>query len=477
MTKELSSQALARKPQRPPPSLKFQKFSLYLLVTCVTIFVLFKIQSLRTPSSTPAALPPSFPTWTSFPYWQNLISKTEITLKSCTKKLDSTATKLEESVTFLPLKDLRYAHVAQDGHTWFMSSMYDTHEKGEAQYQQFPSNSSKGRVLCIKGHDNHDGAWNSYALAWPEALPRNATLMKGLTFISNNYYTYDNIWHGLSAMVPFVAWHIKNECATPSRWILYHKGELRYKMAGWLRNLMEATFSETLNIQTFEGFGDDEPLCFEKAVVMRHNEGGMSGENLMQVYDLVRCKARVLCNVSLEDSSEGKIGMTLLMRTGGRSFQNESEVVRIFDEECKKVEGCRIMVAHSNNLTFCEQVRLMSSTDILISPHGAQLTNLFLMNKNSSVMEFYPKGWLKLAGVGQFVYKWMTLWSGMKHQGAWHDPDGDQCPYSEDDRRCMSIYKDGKIGYNETHFAEWGRNVLNEVKRKKTEEASQGRST
>ena len=357
MTKPLFPQVQARKPQRPP-SLNSSKLSIYLLLTFVCCFVLF--HSLRTPLFSPASAP-SFSSWTILQDWQSLIINTTLILKNYTNQLDSLAFKLQESVTFLPLKDLRYANTPQDDHTWFMSSLNDTIEKGEVQHQQFPSNSSKGRLLCIKGHDNHDGAWNSYALAWPEALPRNATLMKGLTFISNNYYTYDNIWHGLSAMVPFVAWHIKNECATPSRWILYHKGELRYKMAGWLRNLMEATYSETVNIQTFEGFGDDEPLCFEKAVVMRHSEGGMSGENLMQVYDLVRCKARILCNVSLEDSSEGKIGMTLLMRTGGRSFQNESEVVRIFDGECKKVEGCRIMVAHSNNLTFCEQVSVYFS--------------------------------------------------------------------------------------------------------------------
>lgn len=119
----------------------------------------------------------------------------------------------------------------------------------------------------------------------------------------------------------------------------------------------------------------------------------------------------------------------------------------------------------------------MSSTDILVSPHGAQLANLFLMDRNSSVMEFFPKGWLKLAGVGQFVFQWMANWCGMKHQGTWHDPDGAHCPYSENDRRCMTLYKKGTIGYNESHFATWGRNVLNEVKRLKSEGASQERLT
>ena len=113
----------------------------------------------------------------------------------------------------------------------------------------------------------------------------------------------------------------------------------------------------------------------------------------------------------------------------------------------------------------------MSLTDILVSPHGAQLTNTFLMDKNSSVMEFFPKGWLKLAGVGQYVFHWFASWSGMKHEGAWRDPNGDDCPYPEDDHRCMPIYKNGRIGYNDTFFEEWARNVLMKVKTRKMEEA------
>lgn len=278
------------------------------------------------------------------------------------------ASKLQEAVTFLPLKDLRYSSKALEGHTWFMSSMLDTHEKGEVQYQEFPSKASKGRVLCLQGRDTHDGSWNSYALAWPQALPPNATLMKGLTFVSYNHYNYDNIWHGLSAVVPFVAWHLKNKClALPKRWVLYHWGELRTTMGPWLSSLMEATFGEPLNIEKFddgvEGGNNTSPACFERAVVMRHNEGGMSREKRLQVYDLLRCKARVFCNVSLEgrlsevnEKGFPVIGMTMFMRTGPRSFKNQTAVIGIFSKACRKVEGCRLMVAYANNLTFCEQV-------------------------------------------------------------------------------------------------------------------------
>ena len=59
----------------------------------------------------------------------------------------------------------------------------------------------------------------------------------------------------------------------------------------------------------------------------------------------------------------------------------------------------------------------------------------------------------------------------MKHEGIWRDPDGDDYPYPEDDRRCMSIYRNGRIGYNETFFKEWARKVIVVVKTRKTEEA------
>ncbi|CAN4075757.1 unnamed protein product [Withania somnifera] len=300
------------------------------------------------------------------------------------------AKKLRKSVTFLPLKDIRYSSTAQQGHTWFMSSMYDTNEEGEVQYQRFPSNASSGKILCLKGNDTRDGAWNSYALAWPEFLPYNSTLKKGLTFISYNHYNYDNIWHGLSSMVPFVAWHIKNQCSLiPNRWILYHWGELRFKMGPWLKSLIQATFGEPPPIETFEN--NISATCFEDAVVMRHNEGGMSRQKRIEVYDLLRCKARIYCNVS--GRGMPVIGMTMLMRgnNGPRSFKNESAVIGIFDKECKKREACRFIVAYSNNLTFCE---LNHS-----SPNVAPMTVSFFLFNHSTEEAFFEST-LKFKGKG-----------------------------------------------------------------------------
>ncbi|GER36409.1 Protein O-linked-mannose beta-1,4-N-acetylglucosaminyltransferase 2 [Striga asiatica] len=436
-------------------SLSSPKLPIYLLTIFVILFILFQIHSLQTSQ------------WAPLTHKWDKIHSCLPTLNSKAEDSKSTTSRLRQSVTFLPLKDLRFSDVPMQGHTWFMSSLYDTHEHGEVQYQEFPSEPSGGRILCLRGRDSHDGSWNSYALAWPDALPENATLSRGLTFISNNHYDYHNIWHGLSAMTPFVAWHARNQCRAPERWILFHWGELRTSMAPWVRTMLEAVFGRPLDIETFEGSGPTS--CFKGAVVMRHNEGGMSRERRMEAYDLMRCKSRMYCGLGLDEKEDKglQIGMTMLMRDGARSFRNPSAVVRIFERECRKVSGCRLTVSYPHNLTFCEQVELMSRTDIVISAHGAQLSNMILMDRESSVMELFPKGWRELAGVGQYVHHWLASWSGMRHEGAWRDPVGDTCPYPEDDRRCMSVFKNGRIGYNESYFSEWATRVLSQTSQRK----------
>ncbi|KAL6329619.1 hypothetical protein AAG906_022809 [Vitis piasezkii] len=410
------------------------KLFVYILVTCVILLILFQIQYLDS---------------LDLLLLLHLHGLSSTHGTQCPKKAQTAAMSSKP----WPRNLVMQPHVVHE-------LLYDTHVEGEVQYQQYPSAASRGRLLCIKGRDTHDGARNSYALAWPNALPRNATVLTGLTLFptiiitTTTYGTGYQQWYHSAGKVGSVP-----------------LGELRIKMGPWVKSLMQATFGGSVNIEEFGDSGDEGVACFEEAVVTRHNEGGMSRERRLEVYDMMRCKAREYCNVRIEGRGLTVIGLTMLMRTGARSFRNESAVVGIFQRECGKIEGCRLTIVYSDNLTFCQQVKLMSLTDILVSPHGAQLTNTFLMDKNSSVMEFFPKGWLKLAGVGQYVYHWIASWSGMKYEGAWRDPNGDDCPYPEDDHRCMPIYKNGRIGYNDTFFEEWARNVLMKVKTRKMEEA------
>ncbi|KAF9604414.1 hypothetical protein IFM89_006423 [Coptis chinensis] len=89
-------------------------------------------------------------------------------------------------------------------------------------------------------------------------------------------------------MAPFVSWYKRNGCESPSRWVLYHWGELRTGMGSWHENLMKATFGEL----KVEGFGKSNgSSCFEKAVVMRHNIGKMGKERRLEVFDMLRPEA------------------------------------------------------------------------------------------------------------------------------------------------------------------------------------------
>ncbi|KAL3718985.1 hypothetical protein ACJRO7_004000 [Eucalyptus globulus] len=381
----------AKVPTKRPKGCSCQSPTLVILFTSTPLLVLllFRIQSFTfsTPSGSTS--------WEFFQKW------TAITIDSTTDH--SCSDRLGKSNSQAP----------------GVTRLSDTVEENEAEYLYFPFQGSKGRILCIKGRDSRDGSKNSYALAWPESLPESATLLEGLTFVSDTYYDYLNLWHGLYAVAPFVGWSMKNQCLKPTRWVLFHWGELRSKMGAWAQNLMRATYGDVA-----------------RAVVMRHNIENMGKKKRVQVSEQLRCKAREFCGINtsskvneVNERGEPVVNMTLLMRRGSRSFRNASAVVNVFTRECERVDGCALSV-----------VRVMTYTDIMVSPHGAQLTNMLFMEQGSRVMEFFSRGWLELAGIGRHAHRWTA-----------------------------ELY--GQVGHNETFFAEWTRDVLSRVRESKLEEA------
>nr|CAB3483063.1 unnamed protein product [Digitaria exilis] len=429
-------------------------------------------------------------------------SPTTTTTTTTTPPCDDTATAMDDlidrlrtSVTFLPLRDTR-----KRSGDWFISALNDSSDpdgEEEAKHLVLPSPASSGRVLCVHAPPRSDA---TYALAWRDALPHGAALRRGLTFVSEMSYDYRNLWHGLSALVPFASWHATSRCrAVPERWALFlHGAAVRTGTSPWLASLAEATTGADMAVETFPDAGDGVPACFEEAVVFRRQMEGLSRERLLKAFDFMRCKARAFCGVDMDapgvaDTSASALRVTLLFRTGARAFKDEAAVARAFEAECARVAECAVVTARANNLTFCEQVRLLTGTDVLVSAHGAQLTNMLFMDRNSSVrlltgtdvlvsahgaqltnmlfmdrnssvMEFYPLGWRQRAGGGQFVYRWMADRAGMRHEGSWWDPHGEPCPGSPD---ILSCYKDRKIGIDEAYFAKWAAKVFAAAKERK----------
>lgn len=381
-------------------------------------------------------------------------------------KLKASEHKIRESVTLLPLKDTRLPGYSDQGHTWFMSTLIGKRENNNSEHFYFPSEISNGRILCVHGRHPTDGSQNSYGFAWPQQLPPNSILLPGLTFVCDNYYDYVNPWHSLTALAGFVNWHKENECTVPERFVLYHWGELVKTMGSWVSHIMHASFGRGVKVDSLE-YGDG-PVCFEKAVVYRDGLGPISDDKRIMLFDMIRCKAWKLCNVSARKhfiNGIRVVNLTLLARTGSRSFKNESTVASVFERECRKVEGCNFRLVHITNLSFCDQVSVLSTTDILATVHGAQLADMIFMEKESYVMEMFPKGWLEFAGNGQNVFQWLASWSGIKHEGTWRDNEGAECPNPEKGiLHCFDFHKDGQVGHNETYLAGWTADVLQKFK-------------
>jgi hypothetical protein len=280
----------------------------------------------------------------------------------CSGSNVDTVDRLRASATFLPLKDTR-----EGADTWFISTLNDTSEpEGEARNLQFPSVASSGRLLCMAVPSGHDGTKNSYALAWRDALPLDAELRPGLTFLSETFYDHSNLWHGLTALVPLVSWHVRRGCnsARPTRWAFFHHGEVRSGMSGWLMSLAAAATDVEVDVERFSG---SVPVCFEEAVVFRRLLAGMSKERMLATFDFMRCKARAQCGVVSRYDNKGTdptaLHVTILFRRGGRSFKDEAAVERVFHKECARITGCKLTTAASGNLTFCDQVGLTNGPD------------------------------------------------------------------------------------------------------------------
>ncbi|XP_059284796.1 uncharacterized protein LOC132038090 [Lycium ferocissimum] len=191
----------------------------------------------------------------------------------------------------------------------------DTHEENEAEHLYCPSKASKGRLLCFNGRDKKDGIKNSYVLALRESLPDLAILLESLTFVSYTYYDHKNLWHGLCVMAPFVRCSRKNDFLKPVRSVLFQWGELRLRMGSWVQQLKQANFSET-----------------------------KAEKNLMEKMYLI------------------------VLRRGSRSFKNATAVTDIFAKECDQVESYILHVVQSEDLSFCDQVKVLTNIDIVASP-------------------------------------------------------------------------------------------------------------
>ncbi len=88
--------------------------------------------------------------------------------------------------------------------------------------------------------------------------------------------------------------------------------------------------------------------------------------------------------ISPERSSRKQITYVTRCCKSARYNENDNEVV----DALKSVSSATVL-AKFDGMSFEMQVRLMVDTTLLISIHGAQLTNLMFMHPGSSVIEIF----------------------------------------------------------------------------------------
>lgn len=428
-------------------------------------------------------------------------------------------------LSFQPLKDSAVPPYTHRNKTWFMSTLVSRPTHGLPEHFVFPSQPPNDRILCV------DAQKKRYTLiTYSDTFPADAIVAPGLTYLADSFYDYENPWHGLNAISPFFSWRReRGQCEKPRRFVLFKRGDaVVTKVGKWVHKLMKANLDREVSIndgiltESVNGESGNKSMlvCFERAVVMRRGLGGMEGKNRRRLFDMMRCKAWKFCgrldrdgdglanNPAAETESTGTstssvvnvstaaaavtIRVSLLVREGTRGFANATQVRYVIERECRKlpckceVRVLRLAAGENGNrrtMSFCEQVRVMRNSDVVVSTHGAQLTNMMFMPPGSSVMEMFPTGWLQGAGPGQFIYQWLADWSHLHYEGAWRDPHGIMCPRPSSStttnnkseeidmiKRCFAVrQKNQKVGVDEAYLARWTSRVLTKTFARKTE--------
>jgi Glycosyltransferase 61 len=106
----------------------------------------------------------------------------------------------------------------------------------------------------------------------------------------------------------------------------------------------------------------------------------------------------------------------ILDRKKTRRLQNLGAVVRAIEREMNKEPfKAKFVVSDFEDRTFQEQVQFLSGVDVLVSPHGAQLTGIPFLPNCARVLELFPAGYLipqyfgSLAAVAGVQHSYMYL--------------------------------------------------------------------
>jgi hypothetical protein len=131
--------------------------------------------------------------------------------------------------------------------------------------------------------------------------------------------------------------------------------------------------------------------------------------------------AEVLSCSRSETANTTVVRIGILNRKKTRRLQNKGSVVRAIESEMQarlNSVRARFVLGDFEDRTFQEQVEYLSSVDVLVSPHGAQLSGIPFLPNCGRVIELFPTGYLvpkyygSLAAISGVEHSYLYLGSG-----------------------------------------------------------------
>jgi Glycosyltransferase 61 len=119
----------------------------------------------------------------------------------------------------------------------------------------------------------------------------------------------------------------------------------------------------------------------------------------------------------LDPTNATTVRIGILDRKVTRKLHNLGAIVRAIEREMHKepLLRAKFVIGDFEYQTFQEQVEFLSGVDVLVSPHGAQLTGIPFLPNCASVLELFPTGYLipqyfgSLAAVAGVTHSYMYL--------------------------------------------------------------------
>jgi hypothetical protein len=156
----------------------------------------------------------------------------------------------------------------------------------------------------------------------------------------------------------------------------------RHQMSDWALAVARLALGGDVHMSYSPDLADlasRAPVCFEKAVVLGKSINIFSG-----TWDAVRFREVVTAQLGV---TFRKDTITLCLRRNVRRLFDHGALVDLLES---KSRGLPVKVAYFEDLTFLEQVLLMSRTAILVAVHGAGLTNSIFLPVGAAVLEISP---------------------------------------------------------------------------------------